>query len=159
MDPEHKKKALKNLTYGLHVLTTNIDGEKTGATVTWLSQASFEPPLIMVGIRADSPIGQAVAKCGTFAISTVGDDQKDLAAKFFKTQTSKDDTLGGYETENAEKTGAPLLKDIPSWFEAKVTDTVDRGDHTVFVAELINAGLPAEKKPLELSTTGWSYGG
>jgi flavin reductase (DIM6/NTAB) family NADH-FMN oxidoreductase RutF len=41
-----------------------------------------------------------------------------------------------------------------------VTDAVARGDHTVFVAEIVNAGLrDADAAPLLLGRTPWNYGG
>ena len=53
-----------------------------------------------------------------------------------------------------------FISEALTWFEAKVTDVVKRGDHTLFVAEVIEAGVRDEEgKPLQLSSTGWSYGG
>jgi flavin reductase (DIM6/NTAB) family NADH-FMN oxidoreductase RutF len=70
------------------------------------------------------------------------------------------DTLNGYRFEPGPETGAPLLVDLPYWFEARVTDTVARGDHTVFVAEVVSAGVrDSEKVPLVLRATGLNYGG
>lgn len=55
---------------------------------------------------------------------------------------------------------APLLVDLPAWFEARVTDAVKRGNHTVFVAQVVNAGLrDSAARPLEMWDTGWFYGG
>ena len=57
-------------------------------------------------------------------------------------------------------TGSPLLIDTPYRFECRVTDTIDRGDHTIFVAEVVNAGVhDAEAVPLLLRDTGMNYGG
>ena len=51
--------------------------------------------------------------------------------------------------------GSPLLLDTAYWFECSVTDTVARGDHTVYVAEVINAGVRnAEVVPSLLRSTG-----
>ena len=49
MDPQAKKVALRAINYGLYVLTAKDGDELAAASVNWLSQASFEPPLIMVG--------------------------------------------------------------------------------------------------------------
>jgi flavin reductase (DIM6/NTAB) family NADH-FMN oxidoreductase RutF len=68
--------------------------------------------------------------------------------------------INGYLFEPGPQTGAPLLVDLPTWFEARVTDAVKRGDHTIFVAEVINAGLRDPKaRPLVMWNTGWFYGG
>ena len=72
-----------------------------------------------------------------------------------------DANLGGKKVVLASvATGAPILDDIPYWFEARVTDTVARGDHTVYVAEVVGAGVrDASRPPLNLRTTGMNYGG
>lgn len=160
MDAEAKKTALRAINYGLHILTA-VDGDDYGpAGVNWLSQASFEPPLVMVGIKADSDSHAVIERSGAFAISVLGEDQLDVGKAFFRTTTVEGDTLNGFRFERGPETGAPLLVDLPYWFECRVTDTVRRGDHTVFVAEVVNAGVnDAAVTPLLLRSTGMAYGG
>ncbi|HEY9752303.1 MAG TPA: flavin reductase family protein [Coleofasciculaceae cyanobacterium] len=43
--------------------------------------------------------------------------------------------------------------------ECRVVGSVEQGDHTVFVGEVIAAGVHREGDPLLLETTGWQYGG
>ena len=44
--------------------------------------------------------------------------------------------------------------------ESMSDDTVDRGDHTVYVAEVVGAGVrDASRAPLDLRSTGMNYGG
>ena len=56
MDEAAKKTALRMIPYGMFVLTTkSSDGKAVGAaTVNWITQTSFAPPLIAVGVKADS---------------------------------------------------------------------------------------------------------
>ncbi len=160
MDVEVKKQTLRMLTYGLYVLTAAADGELAGGTVTWLSQASFSPPLVMVGVRVDSKVHALIDQSGLFAINILGAGQTAEATAFFRPSQVVEDRLNGLAFEPGPATGAPLLLDLPAWFEARVTDAIKRGDHTVFVAEVINAGVrDSQAKPLELSDTSWSYGG
>ncbi len=56
MDPNAKKTALRMIPYGLYVLTAEADGSTCAATVNWVTQASFEPPLLALGIKADSRV-------------------------------------------------------------------------------------------------------
>jgi flavin reductase (DIM6/NTAB) family NADH-FMN oxidoreductase RutF len=55
--------------------------------------------------------------------------------------------------------GMPILDDALGAVEAEVVGQVAHGDHTVFVAEVKSAVLHRDGEALELSTTGWSYGG
>jgi flavin reductase (DIM6/NTAB) family NADH-FMN oxidoreductase RutF len=160
MDPQAKKVALRAINYGLHVLTA-IDGDQVGAAgVNWLTQASFEPPLIAVGVKTDSDSHAIIERTGAFAVNVLADDQLDIGKAFFRTTTVEEGRLNGYAFEPGPETGAPLLRDTPYWFEARVTDTVKRGDHTVFVAEVVNAGVRDDTAtPLLLRSTGMNYGG
>ncbi len=160
MDPQAKKVALRAINYGLSVLTANDGDEYAAAGINWISQASFEPPLIMVALKTDSDSHAIVDRTGAFAVNVLGEDQLDVARAFFRTTTVEGNTLNGYRFEPGPATGAPLLADLAYWFEARVTDTVKRGDHTVFVAEVVDAGVRDEAvTPLSLRATGMSYGG
>ncbi len=160
MDAQARKQALRMFTYGLYVMTAASDDAVAAGTVTWLSQASFEPPLIMVAVRGDSGLHAVVEQTGEFAVSIVAEGQKEMAAAFFRPAQITDKAINGYSFEPGPETGAPLLLDAPAWIEARVTDAVKRGDHTVFVAQVINAGVRnPDARPLVLRDTGWSYGG
>jgi flavin reductase (DIM6/NTAB) family NADH-FMN oxidoreductase RutF len=51
MDPNAKKTALRMIPYGLYVLTAKgKDGAIGAATVNWVTQASFTPPLVAIGV-------------------------------------------------------------------------------------------------------------
>ncbi len=158
VDNNAKKKALRQLTYGLYVATSrDADGCAAG-TINWLSQSSFEPPLLMVGIQQDSSLHRAITASRAFALHIVGKSQLNLAMSFFKTAKQDGDTLNGFRFE-AGVTGSPVLVDPPAWLECRVVDEVRRGDHTIFVAEVVEAGARRDEEPLTLRETGFSYGG
>ena len=148
MDPQAKKVALRAIQYGLQILTS-ADGDQLAATgINWLSQASFEPPLIMVAVKNDNDSHEIIERSGVLAINVLAEDQLDVAKAFFRTTQVEGDTLNGYRYEKSPETECPLLIDAPYWFEARVTDTNQSGDHTVFVAEVVGAersgrGTPA----------------
>jgi flavin reductase (DIM6/NTAB) family NADH-FMN oxidoreductase RutF len=160
MDPQDKKLALRSINYGLYVLTSADGDELAAAGVNWLSQASFDPPLVMVAVKADNDSHSVIQRTGAFAVNVLADDQLEIGSAFFRTTVVEGDTMNGYRFERAPETGAPLLVDLPYWFEARVTDTVPRGDHTIFVGEVVGAGVrDPEATPLLLRTTGMNYGG
>ncbi len=160
MDPAIRKRVLRLMTYGLYVLTACAGDEVAGGTITWLSQASFTPPLVMAGIRRDGRVHAVVERAGGFAVNVVTAGQAEIASAFFRPTEVDGDRISGYAFERGPATGAPLLLDLPAWFEARVTDVVRRGDHTVFVAEVVACGLRhGEVASLVLRDTPWSYAG
>jgi flavin reductase (DIM6/NTAB) family NADH-FMN oxidoreductase RutF len=160
MDPALKKLALRAINYGLYILTAH-DGDDYGAGgVNWLTQASFEPPLVVAAVKADSGSAAIIGRTGVFAVSVLADDQLDIGKAFFRSTSVEDGKINGQAFEPGPETGAPLILACPFWFEARVTDTVARGDHTVFVAEVVNAGVRNDSAtPLLLRSTGMNYGG
>ena len=108
MDEKIRKQTLRMIPYGLYVLTSRTESGVNAATVSWLSQASFEPPRIVVGLRAETGIWQRVRAAGAFAVNVVGAGQKELASTFFRHVELEGDTLGGYAI-HAGVTGAPIL--------------------------------------------------
>ena len=160
MDAQDKKVALRSITYGLYVMTAAADGEYAGGGVNWLTQVSFEPPLVAAGVKADSGLHALIEKKGVFAVNVLADDQLEIGKAFFRSTSVEGDRINGHRFERGVESDAPILDEVPYWFECRVTDTVARGDHTVFVAEVIGAGVrDAARVPLNLRTTGMNYGG
>jgi len=159
VDPEQKKKALRKITYGLYVLTARHGEDVAAGTVNWLSQASFQPPLVVAGVKRDSHLFDLLRRAGAFAVNVLGRHQKHVAQEFFKPTRYEDGKLNGFAFEPGPSTKAPLLLDLPAWFEAHLTDVVERGDHAVVVGEVVGAGVREDVPPLVMWDTGWFYGG
>ncbi|MCH8940104.1 MAG: flavin reductase family protein [Chloroflexi bacterium] len=161
MDEDAKKTALRMIPYGMYVLTTKSkDGKDVGAaTVNWLTQTSFSPPLIAVGIKADSGTHQHIKDTGVFAVNVIGTDQKDMAFTFFKSLERDGNTIGGQEFEDSAETKSPLLLSSPAWWDCKVVGEVAKGDHTLFVGEVVDAGVRREDKTIVMGDHNLFYGG
>lgn len=141
MDADAKKTALRMIPYGLYVLTAEgADGAVAASTVNWVTQCSFAPPLVAVGVKADSGAHALILARGVFALNVLGKDQGPLAYTFFKSHEREGDSIGGQPFVKGEA-GAPLLTAAPAWVECKVVETVQRGDHSLFVAEVVGAGV------------------
>jgi len=158
MDATQKKNALRKFTYGLYVATSRDAESVAGGTINWVTQTSFDPPLIVAGIKRDSRLHQAIENSKTFAIHVVGKSQKNLATSFFRGASEENGKLNGF-TFAPGLTGAPILADSPAWIECRVTDTVYGGDHTIFVAEAVEAGVRSDEEPLAIREAGFTYAG
>lgn len=141
MDNDAKKTALRMIPYGLYVLMSEgSDGAIAAATVNWVTQASFQPPLVAVGVKADSGAHAVVKQSGTFSLNMLGKDQAPVAFAFFKPAVRDGDSVSGQPFRKGA-TGVPVLAHAPAWVECRLVDTVERGDHSVFVAEVVEAGV------------------
>lgn len=158
LDERQRRLALRMLTYGLYVLGVEHRGELVAATVTWVTQGSFEPPLVVLGVKKDGAVYTLLREGRRLALSILGADQLDVARAFFKAPRAENGTIAGFAYEVAV-TGAPILTDAPAFLEAEVLHADESGDHAVVIARIVNVGVRREAPPLELRPTGMSYGG
>jgi flavin reductase (DIM6/NTAB) family NADH-FMN oxidoreductase RutF len=167
MNADAKKAALRMIPYGIYVLTADDGkGNVAAATVNWVTQTAFAPPLVVVGVKTDSGAYQVVKSAQKFALNMLGKDQKGLAFTFFKPASVSDGKLSG-QAYRQGMTGAPLLDVAPGAVECKVTSIVEQGDHHIVVGEVIEAHLnrPLNGRPdaniLEMKELGDNvfYGG
>jgi flavin reductase (DIM6/NTAB) family NADH-FMN oxidoreductase RutF len=141
MDAEHKKTALRMIPYGLYVLTAqDKSGARTAATVNWVTQTSFEPPLVVVGVKGDSHAKTVIGASGSFVLNILGKGQEGIAYAFFKSVESDAQQIGG-QPYRTGSTGAPILEATPAYVECRVVDTIEKGDHSIVVGEVVGAGV------------------
>ena len=141
MEEGAKKTALRMIPYGIYVLTSRAgDGSVAAATVNWVTQTSFKPPLVAVAVKADSSAHAIVKASRAFALNVLGKGQQKLAFAFFKPAVLESGTISG-ERFRAGTTGAPVLESAVAFVECRVVNAVEGGDHTVFVAEVVEAGV------------------
>jgi flavin reductase (DIM6/NTAB) family NADH-FMN oxidoreductase RutF len=67
----------------------------TAATVNWVTQTAFTPPLLGVGVKTDSGAYETIRAAKTFALTMLGKEQKSLAFTFFRPADVADGKLRG----------------------------------------------------------------
>jgi flavin reductase (DIM6/NTAB) family NADH-FMN oxidoreductase RutF len=145
MNADAKKSVLRMIPYGIYVLTADDGkGNIAAATVNWVTQSAFAPPLVVVGIKADSGTYKTVKAAQAFALNMLGKDQKALAFTFFRPADVSDGKISGQPYRKGGS-GAPILVDAPGAVECRVTSVVEQGDHHIVVGEVVEAHL---NKPL-----------
>lgn len=144
MDADAKKTALRAIPYGLYVLAAeSADGKVTAATVNWVTQASFEPPLVAVGVKKDASGHDIIKRAGAFSLSVLGKGQQNAAFAFFKPVEREGDKIGG-EVFRKGSTGAPILSSAIAAVECELVATVEEGDHSLFVGRVVDAAVQTE---------------
>lgn len=133
---------------GSRVLTADDGKGNIGAaTVNWMIQGSFSPPLIVGGVKADSGAHTDVHGTGRFALNMLSKAQKSCAFDIFKPAKFEDGKISG-QTFQTGANGAPVLDAAIAAVECSVRAIVEIDDHHTVVGEVTEAYLP---KPIE----GW----
>ncbi|HEX4891007.1 MAG TPA: flavin reductase family protein [Alphaproteobacteria bacterium] len=140
MDDAAKKTALRMIPYGIYILTARSGDEVAAATVNWVTQTSFEPPLIAVAIKTDSGAYALIKKTQCFALNMLGKGQAPVGFTFFKPAQLDGSKISG-EPFTAGRNGSPILGNAIASVECKVSRIVDLGDHHIFVGQVTDANV------------------
>src|SRR5947207_8032695 len=124
MDPAIRRRALRMMSNGMYVMTSR-SGERYGAaTVTWVSQASFRPPLLMAAVRPESNVFACLRESGIAALHILGRGQVDVARRFFAPTRADDSGINGLAFHPGV-TRAPIREDIPACVDFRVMMILD----------------------------------
>ena len=167
MNLDAKKTALRMIPYGIYVLTAKAgEGTVAAATVNWVTQSAFSPPLLVVGVKTDSGTYALLKSTGIFTLNMLGKDSKGLAFTFFKPAVLVDGKLSGQAFHDGAN-GLPILDAAIGAVECRVKHIHEEGDHHIVIGEVVQAHLPqpvvgrADAAVLEMKDLGENvyYGG
>ena len=158
LDENAKRELLRKIPHALYACGVHFKDELNVFTASWVTQGSFKPPVIVMGVRAESGSSEMIRETGVFALSFLESGQQDLAQRFFQPARRAGNKLNDVAFYLG-KTGCPIIQDSLGFVECEVTGHIEAGDHTVFVGQVVAAGLHREGRILELKETKWHYGG
>ncbi len=160
MDAGAKKTVLRQFTYGLYAVTAAHDGERGVFTANWLSQVSFEPPLVVLSVERDSSTLPLIQASGMFAICPLSSEQKDLAGALGRPKARAGDKFTTLDLRVVEtESGCPALADGLGYVVCRVRDELATGDSVVFSGEVIEARELNAGSPLEMREAGFRHAG
>lgn len=158
MDDAIKKEALRLFTYGLYAVTTGTVDDVSAFTANWLSQVSFEPPLVAVSVQNDSHSLPIILRTGHFAVSVFDDTQRELAGRLGKTYAKSPDKAQGL-TYLSGATGCPLLQDALASVECQVESHLPAGDSTIVLGRVVHVVAHRQGQPLTMRAAGFRHAG
>jgi len=138
-------RAFGQMAYGLCVLTSRHAEEINGMIVSWVAQVSHEPPLIMVAVHPNRYTHQLIEKGKAFALHVVERTRKEMIDRMMGPDPAA--KFSGIPWEPGQ-TGCPVFKDCLAWFECKVVRQLKPGNHTLFIGQVVNAGIVSSGRPL-----------
>jgi flavin reductase (DIM6/NTAB) family NADH-FMN oxidoreductase RutF len=145
-------------TYGLYAVGC-VDGNDVNAfTANWLTQVSFEPPLIAVSVENDAKSLPMIQRSRKFTVNVLRSGQRELAGNLGKSALKYPDKLKDIPYELIEEQYL-VLKDALAWVACEVRHTAPAGDSTLIIAEVVGTGILAEGQPLTMTETGFRHAG
>ncbi len=136
---------LGKMANGIYILTTCHKDEINGMIVSWVSQVSYDPPLVMIAVHPNRYSHHLLEKNGVFALHLVARDQPDFLGHFSKpVPSSKFDSIQWYKG----KTGCPVFDDCIGYIECKVIKILKPGNHTLFIGQIKNGKFLSSEDPM-----------
>src|SRR5579859_4071971 len=102
MDLNLKKKVLRTFTYGLYAISCANEGEVNIFTANWLTQVSFDQPLMAVSIENASKSLPMILRSRIFTVNVLRSGDRDLAGKLGKSAMQHPDKLAGIGYDRGE---------------------------------------------------------
>ena len=142
-------KALYLISYGLYVIGSRKGDRLNGQTANTVIQVSSQPPTISVCINKGNLTHEFIKDSGVFTVSVLSQDTPLSLIGRFGFKSGRDvDKFDGVNYRVGE-TQAPIVLDHTlAYMEAKVTQEIDAGTHTIFIGELVGADVMKEGEPM-----------
>ena len=141
------KKELGQLPYGVSVVTVGFGSTSNGLTVSWLSQVSFDPPMLMFAIDKLHFSTELVEDMPSFVVNLLSDDQAEMASHFARRSMSDEHKLDAYETKETAA-GQIILSDALAYYACDVVAKHEAGSHWIVIGQVTEAAVLREGSPL-----------
>ena len=159
MDSELLNKVTWKIPNALVLLGSSSGEEWNGMTASWVTQLSMEPVLIGVGVDNKAITHRLISDGGSFSVNLWPSDDTRVFVKFSKPAEQENGSLNGRPVHRG-MTGAPIFDESIAWLECEVRQSIDLGTHTLFIGEVVDAGVnDDEPRAAAMSDTRMKYGG
>lgn len=129
------KKVLRNLSYGVYVVTTKDNEKNVGCIANSIMQVTSNPSVIAISINHDNYTNKCIKQKNKFAVMVLKEDSNPKIIGEFGFKTGKD--TNKFENISYEiKDDMPIINDSCGYFICKVIKVVEMETHTVFFAEI-----------------------
>ena len=146
--------AFRQIPYGIYVLTARRGAEFHSLIVSWVSQVSYSPPLLMVAVRRNRRALPALRESGVFSLSLLKGEQKGLVSRVKQSPPEPGSSIyapaGGPDR-------APVLKSCQASWQCSLLSTVEAGDHILCLGEVRAAFAEPDGEPLTTLEYGKTY--
>lgn len=141
------KKAFYKLTYGLFLLTAREEGRDNGCIINTAIQVANDPARISIAVLKGNKTHDMILRTGIFTVSSISTSAQFALFQRFGMQSGRDvDKFDGFaDVERGENDLYYLTKGANMTMSAKVTDQLDLGSHTLFIAEVMDAAVLSDE--------------
>jgi len=133
------RKAMGAIGSPVVLITSSYNGGRGIMTINMIAGLSFSPPLIGISLNHRSHTASLINESREFAVNVISGDEVDLAKRVGASTGRKIDKFAefGIDAFEGKEIAGPLVKGAHTVLECKVSDIVDIGNHSFYIAEVV----------------------
>lgn len=144
---------VEGLDYPLFIVTAHDGVESDGCLVGFATQASIDPPRLLVCLSRANRTLRVADGAGLLAVHVLDADNHELAEHFGGQTGDEVDKLAGVRW-HAGPQGVPLLDDLPRYVVGRILERLPLGDHVGHLLEPLAEEGGEVADPLTLRDAG-----
>lgn len=138
--PYEFRKMMGFFATGVTVVTmVNQDGSYHGITVNSFTSVSLDPPLVLICIDKKTEAYKILPQAGAYCINFLSEDLEYLSNRFAGREPENLSPFAGIPLTSTT-TGAPAFAIGLGWADCEIVQTFEGGDHTIFMAKVVDLG-------------------
>lgn len=139
--------SLASFATGVVVLTVRDGRDDHGTTVTSFMSVSMEPPMVLAGVDSSAYLCEVLRRQDRWAATVLSSEQRALAGRFASAGRPSARILLASEPHHRGPVSDALIPDEGlAALECETRQTIEAGDHTLFVAEVLSADYIARRR-------------
>ena len=130
--------AMFNISYGLYVLTANLEGKDNGCIINTVTQVTSDPQQITIAVNKSNYTRDMIAASKKFTASIISQEADFELFKRFGFQSGRTaDKFAGFTAARRLPNEAMLITEgTNAYISGYVTQEIDLGSHTLFIASV-----------------------
>jgi flavin reductase (DIM6/NTAB) family NADH-FMN oxidoreductase RutF/rubredoxin len=142
-------KALHGCSYGLYVISSRKGDRLNGQIANTVFQITSEPPTVAVSINKQNLTHEFISQSKVFTASILSRDAPLSFIGHFGFKSGREVDKFKDINYRLGETKAPIILDHTiGYLEARMTNQVDVGTHTIFIGEIVGADVLKVGEPM-----------
>jgi flavin reductase (DIM6/NTAB) family NADH-FMN oxidoreductase RutF/rubredoxin len=144
-----KLKAFHKLSYGLYLIASEFQGEKTGYIANTVFQVTSTPPQVAISCHKDNASTKVILDSGAFSISVLKREvSMKIIGDFGFMSSSEINKFSGINYLKGTSGSPVVIDSAVAWFDCKVVKSVDLGTHYLVIGEVLDSDIVSDEEPL-----------
>jgi flavin reductase (DIM6/NTAB) family NADH-FMN oxidoreductase RutF len=154
------KRSLGQMIKGVEVVGAHHDGVTRAYCSHWVTQVSFEEPIVMASVSPKHDTYPLMVASGEFSVSVLAGDQVDVG-QYFSYPGRKFRYIADEYLDVIPGTSLPVVRNCIAWLRCEVFEQKPMHDHELLFARVVEVGAGRLKDPplLYSSRLGWRITG